>query len=443
MVMFNCVPVNRVDIHGRNGVVHVLSKPMHPAYTHSLNDLIAQDPDLSMFLTLIGYADLLDWIRVSGPLTVFAPTNDALNRLPIRFLDSITYDVKYFDALQALVKNHLVDGFVCSLGLRIQVDLKTLEGEALPLSCDDSYTLNVGPAILTTQDLIAKNGVLHHIDRVLVPPKALSLIQICRRAGATKFIELVRLAKMFDELVSFGPYTMFAPSNEALNGINSSILNDRTSVTQLVLYHLVDGTHASYTLRDNQPIVTLMQNASLRVKVGRKVMTVEDGIVVSKDNLAFNGYVHVIDRVLTPPTISIARVLAVNSTFSRFTALITELGTDVWSELSRGPGPLTLLVVPNQDMDTWASDLFTYYRIINDKTLLTQSLNIHILDDFIMPRGLLNGSHTLLRSRHKPHRPLQLTMQRGFLSLRHTSISNDYLLTTNGIILFCDSLILA
>ncbi|XP_068226234.1 transforming growth factor-beta-induced protein ig-h3-like isoform X2 [Palaemon carinicauda] len=375
MVLFNCVPVHRVDIHARDGVMHVLQRPVPPSYVMSLVDLISMDPDLTMFFTILGYADLLDWIRSVDSITVLAPTNAAFKRLPLRFLDSITYDVKYFPALQAM-----------------------------------------------------------------------SLVQVTRRAGATKFIELVKQVGLFDDLVSFGPYTVFAPSNRAFRRLNESFFNDKAALRNLVMYHLVEGSHASFTLLDNQALPTLLPDTFLRVKVHVRVMSAEDGVVTSGDHIAFNGYVHVVDRVLHPPVYSIARVLARNPKLRRFTSLITQSGIALWRELSLEKGPYTLFAVLDDEMDRWAADLFTYYRIINDEKLLNRSLSAHILDDFVMPRALEEGSHSILRPRLRrpsPHRyPLRLTASEGRLSLRHASVSKNFILCTNGIILFIDTMLL-
>ncbi|XP_071547662.1 LOW QUALITY PROTEIN: transforming growth factor-beta-induced protein ig-h3-like [Panulirus ornatus] len=441
MVLVNCLPLQRVDVHARDGVVHVLPRPLHPAYTSTLADLVTSDPNLTSLFAIIGYADLLEWLRRPGPLTLLAPTNAAFTRLPRRYLDSITYDVKYFPALQGLARQHLTEGLECSLGLRTKARLETLEGHWLPVGCSASLALTVGPATLVTPDVLASNGVLHYIDRVLIPPMALSLVQVARRAGATRYVQLIRKVGLFQDLVSFGPYTIFAPSNRALRGLKSSLLADREALRHFVLYHLVQGAYASFTLRDNQVLPSRLPRASLRIKIHPKVVSVEDGVVVSGDHVAFNGYVHVVDRLLTPPTRSLAQVLALTPALSRFTALITQAGVWMWRELSRGEGPYTLLAVRDHDMDTWAADTFTYWRIITDQRLLNQSLKTHLLEDFVMPRALQEGSTSLLTPRHAS-RTLRLTLARGHLSLHHASLSREHVICTNGIILFTDSLLL-
>lgn len=55
MILVNCVAVRRVDVHARDGVVHVLDKPLPPSYTMDLVDLISSDPNLTMFYAILSY----------------------------------------------------------------------------------------------------------------------------------------------------------------------------------------------------------------------------------------------------------------------------------------------------------------------------------------------------------------------------------------------------
>ncbi|XP_076030170.1 transforming growth factor-beta-induced protein ig-h3-like isoform X2 [Oratosquilla oratoria] len=449
MVLFNCVPTTQLDLHARDGMVHVLTKPLPPAYLHTLADVVLTHPALSLFASLVGYADLMSWVRTEGPLTMLAPTNSALRRLPRRFLDSITYDVRYFEALQAMVKNHLVRGRHCFLELQARVRVETLAGHQLPLLCSASAKLAVGDSNVTRSDLVVANGVIHFIDMPLLPSKAMSLVQVARQAGARRFIELTKRSGLFDDLVSFGPYTVFAPSDEALSRarLGRDFLRNETALRDLVTYHVALGSHASFTLRDNDELATRREGGVVRVKILPKTMTVEDGLVINGDNEAFNGYVHVVDRVLRPPVHTLARALAVTRNLTRFNTLVTKGDLSLLRELGRGRGPYTLLAVPDEDMDRWASDLFTYYRILHDQTILNQTLNVHLLDDFVMPRGLLEGSHTLLypRGRRRPRgyeQPLRMVFSKGQLSFDHASVTSDYVLCTNGILLFVDSILL-
>ncbi|KAK3863364.1 hypothetical protein Pcinc_030861 [Petrolisthes cinctipes] len=406
MVLLNCVPLLEVDLPARDGIVHFLPRPLTPAYTSTLAGLLSAHPDLTSLFTIIGYGDLLDQLREPGPLTLLAPTNAAFARLPRRYLESLTYDPRYRPALVALGRHHMIRGQHCSLNLSTKTRVLTLAEEVLPISCRPSLKsgsfpirISVGSATVTEPDVVVSNGVIHFVNSVLVPQMSLSLVQVARNAGATYFVLLLKRAGLFEDLVSFGPYTVFAPSNAALKKMKTSVMEDSKTLREILLYHIVLGSHATHTLRDNQALPSRLPRAPhLRIKLGTKMWSVNGGTVVRGDRLAFNGYVHVVDEVLHPPAETLARTLALDPSLSRFTALVTRAGAWLWHQLSRGAGPYTILAVRNEDIDRWATDTFTYYRLLHDTRLLNLSVKMHVLGDFMMPRVLEEGTTTILRT---------------------------------------------
>ncbi|KAK4320425.1 hypothetical protein Pmani_008731 [Petrolisthes manimaculis] len=406
MVLLNCVPLLEVDLPARDGIVHLLPRPLTPAYTSTLAGLLSAHPDLTSLFTIIGYGDLLDQLREPGPLTLLAPTNAAFGRLPRRYLDSLTYDPRYRSALVALGRHHMIRGQHCSLNLSTKTRVLTLAEEGLPISCRPSLesgsfpiSISVGSATVTEPDVVVSNGVIHFVNSVLVPQMSLSLVQVARNAGATYFVLLLKKAGLFEDLVSFGPYTVFAPSNAALKKLKMSVMEDSKTLREILLFHIVLGSHATHTLHDNQALPSRLPRAPhLRIKLGTKMWSVNGGVVVRGDRLAFNGYVHVVDEVLHPPAETLARTLALDPSLSRFTALVTRAGAWLWQQLSRGAGPYTILAVRNEDIDRWATDTFTYYRLLHDTRLLNLSVKMHVLGDFVMPRVLEEGTTTILRT---------------------------------------------
>ncbi|KAK7074886.1 hypothetical protein SK128_004621, partial [Halocaridina rubra] len=65
----------------------------------------------------------------------------------------------------------MMEGVGCSLGLRARVNVKTMEGVKVPVSCSSSYALSIGVAKVIGADHVTSNGILHYVDRVLIPPK--------------------------------------------------------------------------------------------------------------------------------------------------------------------------------------------------------------------------------------------------------------------------------
>lgn len=120
------------------------------------------------FLTLaklLANADLVETIKGEGPFTVFAPTDTAFAAVPPETLKALLADKA---KLTKVLLYHVVPGTVMSSQLKAG-DLKTAEGAALKLT-DTLGTFTVNDANIAAPDVVATNGVIHVIDKVLLPP---------------------------------------------------------------------------------------------------------------------------------------------------------------------------------------------------------------------------------------------------------------------------------
>ena len=131
-----------------------------------LADTLARDPQLSTFNRLVAQAGLADELRASGPLTVFAPSDDAFKAVPAKTLEALAADPVQ---LKAVLNYHVIDGRMTAADVR-QGGAKTHQGGNLSLAKAGSF-VTVDDAVVQQADIVATNGVAHVIDRVLMPPK--------------------------------------------------------------------------------------------------------------------------------------------------------------------------------------------------------------------------------------------------------------------------------
>lgn len=131
----------------------------------SVADTIAADPQLTTLNKLIREHGLADALAQPGPFTVFAPTDEAFKTVPSRAWESLAKDK---DRVAALIKFHVVPGTMMAANIR-NGSAPTLNGAKVALSQAGNFA-TVEDAVVTTADIKASNGVVHHIDRVLVPP---------------------------------------------------------------------------------------------------------------------------------------------------------------------------------------------------------------------------------------------------------------------------------
>jgi len=136
-----------------------------PAPTDLAATLAAQ-PELSTLSRLVQQAQLADTLRGAGPYTVFAPSDAAFKALKPQDLEALSKDPAQ---LKAVLGFHLVPARLPSTEVK-QGSVKSVQGASLALSRAGTF-VTVEDAVVTQPDIVATNGVVHVIDRVLMPPK--------------------------------------------------------------------------------------------------------------------------------------------------------------------------------------------------------------------------------------------------------------------------------
>jgi uncharacterized surface protein with fasciclin (FAS1) repeats len=132
----------------------------------SVPEVIAADPELSTLSKLISDAGLTQTLSGTGPFTVFAPTNAAFKNVPAKTMDELA---KNKELLSQVLTFHVVPTKAMAADVK-QGNVKSVNGANLALSKAGAY-VTVEDAVVTKSDLTATNGVVHVIDRVLMPPK--------------------------------------------------------------------------------------------------------------------------------------------------------------------------------------------------------------------------------------------------------------------------------
>ncbi|MCE4557738.1 fasciclin domain-containing protein [Roseateles cellulosilyticus] len=131
-----------------------------------LADTLGREPQLGTFNRLVAQAGLGDELRATGPMTVFAPSDEAFKALPAKTMEALAADRAQ---LRAVLNNHIVEGRLASSDVKPGA-AKTRQGGTLALATAGSF-VTVDDAIVQQPDLVATNGVAHVVDRVLLPKK--------------------------------------------------------------------------------------------------------------------------------------------------------------------------------------------------------------------------------------------------------------------------------
>tara|TARA_R110002074_G_scaffold223009_1_gene393890 strand:- start:1145 stop:3016 length:1872 start_codon:yes stop_codon:yes gene_type:complete len=329
--------------------------------------------------------DLIAALSSEGPFTVLTPTNDAFTNLLARLdgfdsLDDFNNE-QLQDLLATILKYHVVSGAaVSSSALTEGQSITTFQGENLTVSLTNGVTFTDAAgeiATVTTADVETENGIVHIIDKVLIPQEALDDLSDVLLVSITDLaISVPSLSILVDALVAAdgdlptvlandGPFTVFAPTNEAFqaflgaNNFNSLDEIPTEVLTQVLLNHVVAGTILSTDLTTGytSSLSTAGPNdANLSIFIN-----LEDGVVINgtatvtaADNKAINGVVHIVDGVIGLPNIVDHAVANPNLT-SLVGALTADNNTTFTTLLSDSETEYTVFAPLNSAFDNFTN----------------------------------------------------------------------------------------
>jgi len=259
------------------------------------------------FHTLIAAAKaagLAETLMGKGPLTVFAPTDEAFAKLgKDKIAELLKPENK--DQLAAILKYHVVAGAVPAKKVVGMKAAKSVAGSELPIAVKDG-TVHVANATVVKTDIAASNGVIHVVDAVMMPPTKPNLVAAAKQAGAFgTLLKAAQAAGLAETLAQKGPFTIFAPTDEAFAKLGKDKIaellkpENKDQLAAILKYHVVAGTVPSKKAVELTETATL-NGAKLSLKFDGKTLHVGTSKVIQADVEASNGVIHVIDSVLLP-----------------------------------------------------------------------------------------------------------------------------------------------
>ena len=291
--------------HAEQGMVGSITVNALP--TNTVVDVIVNSPDHELLEAAVLAADLAGALSADGPFTVFAPTDDAIGAL-VAALGITAEELLALETLGDILKYHVVAGEALSTSLTDGQMIATLLGPDVTVTITDDGTF-INDALVTFADIPADNGVVHVIDAVLSPPVVVTntVVDVIVNSPDHELLEAAVLAAELDGYLSAeGPFTVFAPTDDAIGalvvalGITAEELLALETLGDILKYHVVAGEALSTSLTDGQMIATLL-GPDVTVTITDDGTFINDALVTFADIPADNGVVHVIDAVLLPP----------------------------------------------------------------------------------------------------------------------------------------------
>lgn len=149
------------------GLLFAAALPAVAGDSKTIVDIAASKPEFSTLVAALKAGDLVTTLQGTGPFTVFAPTNDAFAKLPAGTLDDLLKPENR-DKLRAILTYHVVPGRVLAADVVKLDEATTVNGAKADVEVEGG-TVMVDGAKVTATDITADNGVIHVVDRVMLP----------------------------------------------------------------------------------------------------------------------------------------------------------------------------------------------------------------------------------------------------------------------------------
>lgn len=248
-------------------------------------------------------AGLAEALSTTENITVFAPTDAAFKALLTELGASSLDDIPVADLTNILLY-HVIGSKAMSTDLKSGYfpTLSKSAGNSISMyiSVEGGVSINKNTKV-TAADIAAKNGVIHVVDKVILPPSVVNIA--LDNDNFSILVQAVVKAGLVDALSGTGPFTVFAPTNAAFTALFAQLgisgIDNLTAeqLTPILTYHVVSGNVLSTALSNGQ--VPTLSGKSLNVNISG-VVKVNDSEVVAANIQGSNGVVHVINKVLLP-----------------------------------------------------------------------------------------------------------------------------------------------
>jgi uncharacterized surface protein with fasciclin (FAS1) repeats len=305
----------------------------------------SNNPVLSTLVSAVVEADLVDTLNSEGPFTIFAPTNDAFAAIDADTLSTVLADK---DLLTSILTYHVIAGESLSAeDLGTAGTKATVNGGELSFSADG---IDIAGSTAICSDVPTSNATVHIIDTVLLPQEALDALAApmeddameedvmedamlgafgpgCTAVPAdgegsfagmaddpagtaasnnpvlSTLVSAVVEADLVDTLNSEGPFTIFAPTNDAFAAIDadtlSTVLADKDLLTSILTYHVIAGESLSAEDLGTAGTVTTVNGGELTFSIDGQ-LDVNGATAICQNVPTANATVHIIDAVLLP-----------------------------------------------------------------------------------------------------------------------------------------------
>jgi uncharacterized surface protein with fasciclin (FAS1) repeats len=281
-------------------------------HTNDIVEATQQDSRFSFLNEAIQVAGLNETLAGPGPFTVFAPTNDAFKALLAEL--GITEDqlLSNKQLLTAVLSYHVVPGRVTSAQIPLGKAITPVGGGVFKVDKTGTDLIITDGrnrrSKIVQADIAASNGVIHAIEKVLLPADKTIFQTAAANPNFSILVEAVNATGLAGTLGGAGPLTVFAPTDAAFASLlaelgitKEQLLADTALLTKVLTYHVLPGLVLKADVPFNTPITTVegetFEVSQAYAITDRRGRTAN---ITATDILASNGAIHVVDKVILP-----------------------------------------------------------------------------------------------------------------------------------------------
>jgi uncharacterized surface protein with fasciclin (FAS1) repeats len=279
-----------------------------PAPTADIVDTAVAAGSFKTLAAALQAAGLVEALKGKGPFTVFAPTDEAFAKLPKGTLEELLKPENKA-RLTAILTYHVVPAKAMAADVVKMSNATTLQGQRVDLKAANGK-VTVDGANVVTADIACTNGVIHVIDRVILPVEA-NAYNTAKSAGMfNTLIAAIDAAGMSEMFKQPGQMTILAPTDDAFKALPAGALEmllkpeNKAKLAEVLAMHVVPGAIAYSDAVVKLPEVRVATGSPLKVVAKDGKVMIANATVVKTDIESSNAVIHVIDRVILPASMA-------------------------------------------------------------------------------------------------------------------------------------------
>uniref|UniRef100_A0A8D3B9D7 Periostin n=1 Tax=Scophthalmus maximus TaxID=52904 RepID=A0A8D3B9D7_SCOMX len=418
IVTVNCARIIHGNQVATNGVVHVIDRVIS-AVGNTIKDVLDVNDELSSFNVSLA-SGMMDKLDQSGHYTLFAPTNEAFDKLNPGYLERILGDKA---VIAALVNYHLLNSVQCSEAIMAGTVYETAEGSNIEIGCDgDSLTVN-GIKMVLKKDIVTSNGVIHLIDQVLIPDSAKEVMELVGESQST-FTDMVSELGLAAAMRPQTEYTLLAPLNAAFT---NEVMSTEQSLLRYILENHILKLKVTLSELYNGQLLETLAGKLLRVFIYRTAVCIENACMVRGSKEGSNGALHLMNTLIRPAEETIYKLLISDGRFKIFLSLMETAGL---TDLLKQEGSYTIFAPTDDAFDGLSREDFALLK--SDLNVLRTILLYHLSNGVFINGGLEGGVTNLLKTFQGNN--LQVMSVNNSIHVNSVDVPDSDLMATNGVI---------